>query len=228
MADHFGARFAGESDDYRHARLELLRAERRLRREVENVAALRRALPDGHDVATDYEFDEIDPGTGTRKSTRLSELFELPERSLIVYSFMYPEGAPPCPMCTAFLDSFNATAPHAKTQVNLAVVAKGPIEAVSAWANERGWSNLRMLSSASNSFNRDYLSETSSGDQIPLVTVFRQKQDRVRHFYTSELFFTSSEPGQHPRHMDMVFPLWNVFDLAGEGRPENWFPQLSY
>ena len=34
--------------------------------------------------------------------------------------------------------------------------------------------------------------------------------------------------GQNERHVDMIWPLWNLFDLTPEGRGGNWFPRLSY
>ena len=228
MTKKSGVRFPGESDEYRRARQKLLSAERKLRREVEKVAGLRRALPPGQRVACDYEFDEIDAGTGKVMTTRLSQLFELPRKSLVVYSFMYAPGGNPCPMCTAFLDSLNGAAPHAGTQINLAVVAKGPIRKIRSWAKKRRWSNLRLLSSGSNTFNQDYFAELGAGAQLPMITVSKKTRGVVRHCYTTEIFFDQSEPGQHPRYIDMLFPLWNLFDLTPEGRPEKWFPQLSY
>lgn len=228
MAKKTGVCFPGESDEYRRARVKLLSAERKLRREVEKVAALRRALPPGQRIAGDYEFDEIDQATRKAKTTRLSQLFELPGKSLIVYSFMYAPGGSPCPMCTAFLDSLNGAALHARTQLNMAVIAKAPIHKIRSWGKKRRWSNLRLLSSGSNTFNQDYFAEMGAGAQIPMLTVFKKSRGVVRHCYTTETFFGQNEPGQHPRHMDMVFPLWNLFDLTPEGRPAKWFPQLSY
>ena len=226
MAKQSGVSFPNESAEYRRARRKLLSVERKLRKEIEKVAALRRTLPPGQRVASDYEFDEIEPASGKPTTTRLSELFELPRKSLVVYGFMYAET--PCPMCTAFLDSFNGAALHARNNVNLAVIAKGPVRKLQAWAKKRGWSNLRLLSSASNTFNQDYLAELGGEAQIPMISVFRKSRGVVRHFYTTEMFFARNEPGQHPRHIDMMFPLWNVFDLTAEGRPANWFPELSY
>ena len=129
----------GEDETYRKARAELLDAERSLRREVERVAALRRTLPPGGAIPTDYRFDERDTTGGTRE-VALSELFTLPGKSLVLYSFMYAEGATPCPMCTSFLDSLNGVARHVRGQMNLAIVARGSIGQVTNWADERGWS----------------------------------------------------------------------------------------
>ena len=222
-----GVRFEGESSDYRLARRELLEAEKRLRAEVEKVAALRRSLPDGHPVTEDYAFTEVDLASGERRTTRLSELFVLPDRSLLVYNFMYGEGASPCPMCTAFLDSFDRVVPHAGTRANLAVVAKGPVDRLEAHAKARGWRHLRLLSSGGTDFNRTYKAEAPDGSQLPMVNVFRRRNGEIRHFYSTELFFEPTEPGQHPRHVDPIFPLWNVLDLTAEGRGD-FFPKLSY
>lgn len=158
----------------------------------------------------------------------LSELFERPDASLVLYSFMYADGAKACPMCTSFLDSFDRVVPHVRQRLNVAVVARGSIGQVSGFAEQRGWEHLRMLSSANNSYHADYLSESPDGAQIPMVNVFRRDGDTIRHCYATEMFFAPNEPGMHPRHVDSIFPMWNVFDLTPEGRPADWFPQLSY
>jgi predicted dithiol-disulfide oxidoreductase (DUF899 family) len=49
--------FPGESVEYRAARNALLAEEMELRRQVERVAAHRRALPAGGIIPEDYEFD---------------------------------------------------------------------------------------------------------------------------------------------------------------------------
>ena len=38
------------------------------------------------------------------------------------------------------------------------------------------------------------------------------------HFWGSELLYVPSEPGQHYRHNDLMYPLWNMFDVTPEGR----------
>ena len=241
-----GVRLPNEDDAYRAARQELLDAERALRRETERVAALRRALPAGGVVPTDYVFDTIDRETGQPRPVTLSSLFTRPDASLVLYSFMYAEGANPCPMCTSFLDAFDRVVPHAGQRLNPVVVRPGlrvhtatssaahstrnasPIEQTAAWAEKRGWTNLRLLSSAHNTYHVDYLSEAPDGSQIPMVNVFAREGDTVRHRYATELFFAANEPDQHPRHVDPIFPLWNVFDLTPEGRPADWFPSTAY
>jgi len=80
-------RFPNENKEYRSARNELLEAERELRRQVERVAAQRRALPLGGKIKEDYVFDEeVD---GRAKPVKVSELFGQ-HASLIAYNYMFP------------------------------------------------------------------------------------------------------------------------------------------
>src|SRR4051794_5014850 len=63
--------FPGESTEYRAARDRLLRREADLRRELEAVAAERRALPPGGEVPEDYAFTGAGPD-GAPATVRLS------------------------------------------------------------------------------------------------------------------------------------------------------------
>jgi predicted dithiol-disulfide oxidoreductase (DUF899 family) len=42
------------------------------------------------------------------------------------------------------------------------------------------------------------------------------------------MFDTPSEPGQEPRHVGRLEPLWNLLDLTPEGRPEDWYEHINY
>jgi predicted dithiol-disulfide oxidoreductase (DUF899 family) len=227
-----GEHFPGESAAYRRARNELLMAEVELRRRTEEVAALRRQLPPGGLLAQDYEFEEggadLDD-TQTVRRVRFSELFTRANGSLAVYSFMYGQQmAAACPLCTSILDSLNGAAPHAAQRIDLVVVAKSPLARIRAFARERGWRNLRLLSSANNSYNMDYHGEDSKGSQWPALNVFARHGDQIHHCYCTELLFVPPEPGQNGRHVDPIWPLWNLFDYTPEGRGTDWHPKLSY
>src|SRR5262245_19445817 len=113
-------------------------------------------------------------------------------------------------------------------RVSFVVVAKSPIQRIRRFARERGWNNLRLLSSASNSYNRDYHGEREEGSQWPMLNVFVNREDRIHHFYGTELIFAPREPGQDGRHVDLIWLLWNLFDLVPEGRGTNWYPKLRY
>jgi predicted dithiol-disulfide oxidoreductase (DUF899 family) len=241
-----GVTFPGESAEYRAARDRLLAQEIELRRAMEAVAAARRELPLGGVVPEDYVFQGVG-ADGAPTDVRLSELFEPGRDSLVIYSFMFPRdpsdtrpGPPtgqtallplqegPCPSCVALLDQLDGAAEHATQHVNLAVVAKTPLPRVATFGEERGWRGLRLLSSAGNAYNRDYLAETAEGDQRPMLNVFHRDGETIRHFWGSELFYAPTDPGQDPRHVGILEPVWNLFDLTPEGRPSDWDEQLSY
>jgi predicted dithiol-disulfide oxidoreductase (DUF899 family) len=216
-----GVRFPGESDEYRRARNALLEAERDLRERLEAVARLRRALPLGGRVPEDYVFD-----AGGGRTVRLSELFAPGRDSLVVYSFMYgPEAEHACPMCTSFLDGLDRYAPHLTQRLNLAVVARSPIARILDWARVRGWTRLQLLSSAGNTYNRDYAAERPDGAQIPACNVFVRRADGIHHFWAAELLYVPTDG--HPRHVDLLWPIWSFFDLTPEGRG-TWMPRLAY
>jgi predicted dithiol-disulfide oxidoreductase (DUF899 family) len=238
--------FPGESAEYRAARDRLLDQEVELRRAMEAVAAGRRDLPPGGPVPEDYVFRGLGPDGGPT-DIRLSELFAPGKDSLVIYSFMFPrhsgdqrpgpktgqsallpleEG--PCPSCTALLDQLDGAAEHAGQRINLAIVAKSPLARVLAFAEERGWRRLRLLSSAANTYNRDYHGETAEESQMPMLNVFHRDGETIRHFWGSELLYAATDPGQDPRHAGTLEPLWNLFDLTPGGRPADWEEQLSY
>jgi predicted dithiol-disulfide oxidoreductase (DUF899 family) len=215
-------RFPNEKPAYRAARDKLLKEEIKLRRQIEAVAAMRRKLPLGGLVKEDYVFDD-----GT--DVRLSELFTGGKDTLLIYSYMFgPQMKMPCPMCTSMLDGLDGQAPHVTQRVNLAVVARSPIERIRAFTRERGWRNLRLLSSAGNTYNRDYHGETEDGAQMPMMNVFTRRKGRIYHTWSSEMLFVPPDRGQDGRHVDSIWPLWNVLDLTPEGRGKTWYPKLRY
>jgi predicted dithiol-disulfide oxidoreductase (DUF899 family) len=213
---------------------------------MEAVAVARRDLPPGGEVPEDYVFQGAD-ADGTQTDVRFSELFAPGKDSLVIYSFMFPRDPgderpgpasgqtahlkleeSPCPSCVALLDQLDGAAEHAAPLVNFVVVAKAPLARVLTFAEERGWRRLRFLSSAGNTYNRDYLAETDEGAQRPMLNVFQRNGGLIRHFWGSELFYAPTDPGQDPRHVGTLEPFWNLLDLTPEGRPSNWDEQLSY
>lgn len=219
----------GESDEYRRRRDELLAAEVALKDQRERVAELRRGLPLGGRVPQDYRFQEgpadLGDTTAAGHEVRLSELFAPGKDELIVIHYMFGAASEkPCPMCTMWADGYNGIAPHVGDKVSFALVAKADLVKLRAWARGRGWTNLRLLSSHDNSFNRDYHVEDESGGQRPGVSVFvREPSGEIRHSYTTEAIFA---PGHH-RAIDLYSPVWNLFDLLPSGRG-SWMPRFAY
>jgi len=216
-------RYPNETAGYRTKRDELLRAELELRAKVEEVAALRRGLPPGGRVSEDYLFQ------GRKGAVHLSELFAPGKNTLLLYSYMYgPEMKAPCTSCTCFLDALDGEAPHVEQRVNLAVVAKSPLERILAFADPRGWKGLQLLSSHGTSYHRDYFGESDTGAQWPMMNVFIRRGEEILHSWGAEMLFAGKEKGQDGRHIDMLWPLWNLLDLTPEGRGTDWYPKLRY
>ena len=139
-----------------------------------------------------------------------------------------PQMEKPCPMCTSMLDGLDGQAQHVTQRVNLVVAAKSPIRRIREHARERGWTRLRLVSTGGTTYNRDYHGETDDAEQIPAINVFVRRGDRVHHFYNAELLYAPHAEGQDPRHGDLIWPLWNLFDLTPQGRGTDWYPRLAY
>lgn len=228
MKTYHDKKFPGESNAYREARNELLEAEINLRRQTEEVAELRRKLPHSARLKEDYVFEEKDK-SGNIKQTKLSELFKDGKDSLIIYSYMFgPKNEKPCNMCTSILDGLNGMVFHAEQRVNIAVVAKTTIEKLTNFTQNRGWNNLHLLSSSENNYNADYFGEDGKGNQWPMLNVFHKNDTGIFHVYGTELLFAPEEKGQNGRHVDSIWPLWNLFDFTPGGRGTNWYPKLAY
>ena len=211
-------RFPGESDAYRSKRNELLEAEAELRAKIEQVAALRRELPLGGEVEN-YTFT-----TPTGPVSMLDLFGE--HQTLVIYSYMYgPEDENPCPMCSAYVDSLNGQMKHLSQRMSFVLAARAPMDKIQTLVEQRGWHDAPWVSASENTYAQDYKSEMPNGAQVPMCNVFVREGDTIRHFWTSELFFVGWD--NHPRHVDMQWPLWHYFDITPEGRGD-FMPRLNY
>jgi predicted dithiol-disulfide oxidoreductase (DUF899 family) len=101
-------------------------------RDIERVAAGRRALPPGGEVTGDYGFQREDGPAD------FAGLFG-DKQTLAVYSYMFgPQRERPCPMCTNLLGAWEGNAGDIGQRISLVVVTRSPIERLIAWKRERG------------------------------------------------------------------------------------------
>lgn len=218
-----------ESPDYLAKREELRHAEIELLRQRERVAELRRALPTGATIQ-DYEFLEgpasLAAGDEPVKTVRLSELFTAPDRSLVIYHFMFgKKQTTPCPMCTAWIDGVNGIAHHLAQNVDVAIVAAADVPTLRANARQRGWDNLRLLSAGESTFKYDLGSEDREGQQDSTISVFTRDTDgTLRHFYSSHPWLSEEIK---ERGIDELTPIWNFLDLTPQGRG-TFYASLDY
>jgi len=213
--------YPNESADYRAARTALLAEEIELRRHLERVSEMRRALPTGGAVTGDYRFDSAS-GPVT-----LADMFG-DKQTLVTYSWMFgPERERPCPMCTNFLGALNGVAADLEQNVALGVIARSPISRMADFARERGWRNLTFYSDPTGAFSRDYHARVGE-DDIPALNVFSRKDGTIRLFYGGEMGPDAADPGQDPRGAPDLSPLWTLLDMTPEGRRPDWYPKLDY
>ena len=210
-----------ESEEYRRQREELRLAELELIDHVERVAALRRQLP-ADTVVDDYRFIDV----ASRAIVPLSALFTGPDRALILYLFMYGKAqSEPCPLCTMWIDGYNAAAPHITQNADFAVVAAADPAALEAHATSRGWNNLRLLSTGDSTFKHDLGSEEPDGAQTEWISVFSLGDDgTVRHVYSKGAQMADD---RRERGIDLLSPVWHLLDLTPDGR-DDWYPRLQY
>jgi predicted dithiol-disulfide oxidoreductase (DUF899 family) len=220
-----------ESAEYLAAREEVRLAEIELRRQRERVAELRRALPKGATVE-DYEFLEgptsLREGDEPIRKVRLSELFTAPDRSLVIYHFMFgKKQTSPCPMCTAWIDGANGVAHHLAQNIDFAIVAAADPATLREFARNRGWDRLRLLSAGDSTFKYDLGSEDREGHQDSTISVFTRDSDSegtLRHFYSGHPWLADTIK---ERGIDELTPIWNFLDLTPQGRGE-FYASLDY
>jgi predicted dithiol-disulfide oxidoreductase (DUF899 family) len=218
-----------ESAEYVAKREELRLAEIDLMEHRERVAEMRRQLPEGAAVQ-DYEFEEgsrdLNAGDRQVSNVRLSELFTKPDRALVIYHFMFgKKQAKACPMCTAWIDGANGIAHHLAQNLDFAVVAAADVPTLRAFARERGWDKLRLISAANSTFKYDLGSENQEGVQDSTISVFtRDAKGNVRHFYSAHPRMSAEIK---ERGIDLLAPIWHFLDLTPQGRG-NWYTSLDY
>jgi len=221
LAANCKVRFPNESAEYRRARTALLAEEIELRRRIERVADMRRALPPGGEVRN-YSF------VGEKGPVDLEGLFG-DKQTLVIYTYMYgPQREKPCPMCTSLLSAWDGEARDIMQNVALAVTARSPIDRLMEFRWERGWRHLKLYSDISGEFSHDYHAVNADGGDDAGLHVFTRRAGTIRHFWSGEMDFSTADPGQDPRGAPDLMPLWTVLDCTPEGRAPTWYPKLDY
>jgi predicted dithiol-disulfide oxidoreductase (DUF899 family) len=212
-------RYPNESKEYRDARDSLLKDEQELIDKVRAVAQKRRTLPRGGQLKEDYVFQWANDGKVGQRVT-FSELFG-DKNTLLLYSFMFgPNWDNPCPSCTSLVDGFDRTSYQVTRDAAFVAIAKAPAERINAWARQRGWSQMALVSGSESSYQADYKCQGDSDDmQLPVMHVFRRQDGKIFHFWGTETM---------SNHLDTVWPYWNLMDFTPEGRPNLDTPPQTF
>jgi predicted dithiol-disulfide oxidoreductase (DUF899 family) len=139
----------GTREEWLAARLELLKAEKALTHQSDELARQRQSLP-WVQVDKTYRFD-TDEGSAT-----LAGLFR-GRAQLLVYHFMFgPDYTGGCPSCSAIADGFNGIAIHlANHDVMLWAVSRAPLPHLQAYKRRLKWT-FPWASSLDSDFNFDF------------------------------------------------------------------------
>src|SRR6187431_2846998 len=174
-------RFPNESKVYREARDALLKDEKELLEKTKAVAAKRRELPDGGQLKEDYVLQWANDGKVGQR-VKFSELFD-GKNSLLLYSFMFgPSWDKPCPSCTSLMDGFDRSWYQVSQDAAFAAIAKAPAEKINAWAKERGWTQIPLLSGYESTFQKDYRCQEDNDDmQLPVMLSFIKRDGKIFH-----------------------------------------------
>jgi predicted dithiol-disulfide oxidoreductase (DUF899 family) len=152
---------------------------------------------------------------------RFSELFGA-KTSLLLYSFMFcPNWDKPCTSCTSLMDGFDRSWYSVSEDAAFAAIAKARPEKINAWAKERGWTQIPLLSGFGSPFQADYKCQRGEDDdmRLPVMHVFTRRNGKLFHFWATEL---------PSAFVDTVWPYWNLFDFTPQGRPDCETPPQNF
>jgi predicted dithiol-disulfide oxidoreductase (DUF899 family) len=223
----------GTRDEWLEARLDLLKAEKEVTHQSDDLARRRRELPWVR-VDKEYVFDTEDG------EAKLADLFR-GRSQLIIYHFMYgPDWDEGCPSCSGVADGFDETHLHLQNHdVAFTAVSRAPLEKLLAYRKRMGWS-FPWASSAPSDFNFDFnVSFTEDSVATGRQSYnFKELDDRQRDpnelpFELPGMSAFAIEDGAvfhtfsaYARGLDGLWNMWQWLDRAPLGRNEGdyaWF-----
>ena len=221
LAENCNVRIVNESAEYRRARTALLAEEIELRRHIERVAEMRRALPPGGE-AKNYRF------VGEQGPVDFADLFG-DKQTLVIYTYMYgPQRQRPCPMCTSLLSAWDGEARghHAARRAGR---HRALADRASARLQERArLARPQALFRSDRRLQPRLPRRRADGNDWGGLHVFSRRDGTIRHFWSGEMDVCTADPGQDPRGAPDLMPLWTVLDTTPEGRDPHWYPKLDY
>jgi predicted dithiol-disulfide oxidoreductase (DUF899 family) len=215
-------------EEWRAARIALLRAEKELSRQRDEVAAARRRLP-MVEVTQPYVF------RGAGGDASMLDLFES-RHQLVVYHFMLdPEWDEGCPSCSFIVDNIGHLSHAHARDTTVVLVSRAPYEKLAAYSQRMGW-NVPWYSSYGSSFNYDF--HVTIDERVAPVEYNYRDQAQLERDDVAWRDWSGEQPGASAflRHGDRVFHTYSVYsrgldllagtyhwlDLTARGRQEDW------
>jgi len=170
----------GTCEEWRTARLELLKAEKEFTQRGDELARRRQELPWVR-IDKEYRF-ETEEGNAS-----LKDLFR-GRTQLVVYHFMFgPDFKRGCPACSAIADSFNGIFVHLEGHdVAFSAISRAPLAKLQAFKRRMGWT-FPWASSGSTDFNSDFN-----------VSITAEQQRKGDFEYDYQRDHPSMNPGTDP------------------------------
>jgi predicted dithiol-disulfide oxidoreductase (DUF899 family) len=178
----------GSAREWLAARLKLLKAEKELTRQSDEIARRRQELP-WVKIDKEYKF-ETDEGKSS-----LADLFR-GRSQLLVYHFMFgPDYKAGCPSCSAIADGFNGFAVHlANHDVMLWAVSRAPLAQLQEYKRRIGWT-FPWASSAGSDFNFDFdVSFTPEQQREGIEYNYRREPPSKSHSRLRTAWFITRTP----------------------------------
>jgi len=211
-------------EEWLAVRLDLLKQEKALTRQRDEVPRARRALPRVK-IEKDYVF-QTEKGDET-----LGDLFA-GRSQLVLYHFMFgPDWEEGCKSCSLIADGFDGPDIHlAQRNVTFLAASRAPLPKLMSFRDRMGW-KFRWVSSLKSDFNRDFqvaFSEEEVGGEVyynyksgkfpmteaPGLSVFAKDPDgTIYHTYSC-----------FGRGLDALIGTYQYLDLVPKGRDEQNLP----
>ena len=204
------------------ARTELLAEEKQLTRQMDALAAKRRALP-WVKIDKDYRFES------RNGRVSLADLFAGRSQLVIQHFMLGPGWDEGCPSCSYMADHTDGMLPHlAARDVTMIAVSRAPLAEIEAFKKRMGW-RFDWVSSHGSDFNRDFHvsfteEEVASG--------------KVDYNFTTRSFGSTEAPGisvfdkdaggtvfhtysVYGRGVELMMGTYRILDLVPKGRDED-------
>jgi predicted dithiol-disulfide oxidoreductase (DUF899 family) len=118
------------------------------------------------------------------------------------------------------MDGFDRAWYSVSQDMAFAAIAKATPEQIDAFARERGWSQIPLVSGHASPFQADYLCQDENDDmQRPVMLSFVKRGGKIHLTWATEIM---------NNHVDTVWPYWNLFDFTPQGRPNRATPPQRF
>lgn len=201
---------AGEDEIYAKSRRALLVEEIHLRRQIAQIAEIRRALPAGP-LVEDHIFRKADHGYSS-----LCRLFGDSD-ILILYACDFGSLGP-APLCYHFIAGLQGNLDALRPYAQFALASCAPAADVANFAEHHQWQPMQIVQIQDDHFIRMLNLRDEDGLFCPGLMVFKRCGPDIRLFWKNEMSANMADDANMPADMFDMSSLWMMLDLTPSGR----------